>query len=283
MEGMESRGLGTWLAEHRRQSGRSLAELAARTRIRQFYLQALEEENFDQIPGEAYLLGFLRLYADALGLSPAEALARYRRLEIPGSPAVEPVPEQVPLPRHKSPKWQRFGLLATVLILAAVGLVLATFRPEEKAESPLANAQRSPSRGAAADVAQPEPALSPAVAPPGPVAGQRAASLPAPDALPPPAAGTSQATGEKKVLPLPAGGGILKVEALTPCRVKVAVDELPRRDYRLLPGTVVKWPVTNTLRLSMVEPGRLPCWLNDRPPMLLVRQELVLQSPGGND
>ncbi len=279
---MESCGLGTWLGEHRRQSGRSLAELAARTRIRQFYLQALEGENFDLIPGEAYLLGFLRLYAEALGLSPAEAVARYRRLEVPGSPAVEPVPEQVPLSRGRSPKRQRFGMLAAVLSFAAVGLVVATLRPAERTESSLANVLRPPPKAAAA-VSQQKPALSPAAAPIGTAAGQAVEVLPAAIAPTPPGSAAQEASGEKSVLSLPAGGGVLRVEALTSCRVKVAVDGLPRRDYRLLPGTVVKWPVTSTLRLSMVEPGRLRCWLNDRPPMLLVRQELVLQSPGGND
>ena len=37
-------------------------------RIRDRYLQALEEERWELLPGDAYVKGFLRTYADYLGL-----------------------------------------------------------------------------------------------------------------------------------------------------------------------------------------------------------------------
>jgi cytoskeletal protein RodZ len=42
------------------------AELA--TKIRAKYLKALEEEHFDMLPAETYVKGFLRTYAEFLGL-----------------------------------------------------------------------------------------------------------------------------------------------------------------------------------------------------------------------
>ena len=43
-------------------------ELEQGTKIRAKYLRALEDEAFDQLPGPTYVKGFLRTYADYLGL-----------------------------------------------------------------------------------------------------------------------------------------------------------------------------------------------------------------------
>ena len=43
-------------------------EMEFRTKVRAKYLRALEAEQFDQLPGHTYIKGFLRTYADALGM-----------------------------------------------------------------------------------------------------------------------------------------------------------------------------------------------------------------------
>ena len=43
-------------------------EMEFRTKVRAKYLRALEEERFDQLPAHTYIKGFLRTYADALGM-----------------------------------------------------------------------------------------------------------------------------------------------------------------------------------------------------------------------
>jgi len=45
-----------------------LSEVERATRIRAKYLKALEDEGFDVLPAAAYAKGFLRTYADFLGL-----------------------------------------------------------------------------------------------------------------------------------------------------------------------------------------------------------------------
>lgn len=55
-----------------------LHDAAAALRIRPAYLQALEDGELNRLPGNAYALGFLRSYADALGLDPAEMLRRFK-------------------------------------------------------------------------------------------------------------------------------------------------------------------------------------------------------------
>ncbi len=60
--------IGSALREARRRQGLELAEIARETLIRERYLAALEEERFELMPARAYAKGFLRVYADFLGL-----------------------------------------------------------------------------------------------------------------------------------------------------------------------------------------------------------------------
>jgi transcriptional regulator with XRE-family HTH domain len=60
--------LGNSLRDARERRGLSYADVERDTRIRPRYLRALEEETFDALPGQTYAKGFLREYADFLGL-----------------------------------------------------------------------------------------------------------------------------------------------------------------------------------------------------------------------
>ncbi|HUB13170.1 MAG TPA: RodZ domain-containing protein [Acetobacteraceae bacterium] len=55
-----------------------IEDVAAALRIRQPYLEALEEGRIDLLPGNAYAVGFLRTYAKALGLDPNEIVRRFK-------------------------------------------------------------------------------------------------------------------------------------------------------------------------------------------------------------
>src|SRR3954447_12065598 len=61
--------IGTSLREARQRQGLDFPQLESATKIRGKYLRALEEEQFDQLPGQTYVKGFLRTYADLLGLN----------------------------------------------------------------------------------------------------------------------------------------------------------------------------------------------------------------------
>ena len=60
--------IGNSLREARYRQQLELSEVELATKIRGRYLQALEEENFDSLPAQTYVKGFLRIYADYLGL-----------------------------------------------------------------------------------------------------------------------------------------------------------------------------------------------------------------------
>ena len=60
--------IGSSLREARERQERTFADLEQKTQIRTRYLRALEEEQFELLPAPAYMRGFLRVYADELGL-----------------------------------------------------------------------------------------------------------------------------------------------------------------------------------------------------------------------
>ncbi len=56
-----------------------VSEIEAKTKIRAKYLRALENEEFDLLPGPTFVKSFLRTYAQALGLDDKALLEEYRR------------------------------------------------------------------------------------------------------------------------------------------------------------------------------------------------------------
>jgi cytoskeletal protein RodZ len=72
--------LGQFLKERREERGITLDEIAEKTKIGKRYLLAIEDGNFDIIPGEVYLRGFLRKYSLCVGMDPEETVRRYEKL-----------------------------------------------------------------------------------------------------------------------------------------------------------------------------------------------------------
>ena len=60
--------IGNSLREARLRQGLDFPEIEQATKIRGKYLRALEEEQFEVLPAQTYVKGFLRSYADYLGL-----------------------------------------------------------------------------------------------------------------------------------------------------------------------------------------------------------------------
>jgi cytoskeleton protein RodZ len=75
--------VGQDLRKARQRKGEDLAQISSVLKIRKDYLDALEESKFEAIPGRAYVIGFIRAYAQYLGLDPNECIDRVKR-EIAG-------------------------------------------------------------------------------------------------------------------------------------------------------------------------------------------------------
>lgn len=71
--------VGTILRETRAEKNISLEQVAKETKIRFKYLEALEKDSYELLPSGTSARGFIKNYADFLGLSPRPILAIFKR------------------------------------------------------------------------------------------------------------------------------------------------------------------------------------------------------------
>lgn len=74
----DSETVGSELRRARMRRGEDLNSIALSLRIRRGQLEALEESRPEDLPGRAYAVGFIRSYAEYLGLDPAHIVERYK-------------------------------------------------------------------------------------------------------------------------------------------------------------------------------------------------------------
>lgn len=116
-------GIGPMLKKTREQKRMSVAEVSRVTRIPAGTLDAIEADRFDDLPGEVFVRGFLKSYAQAVGLPPSEILARYASTR--SVPIVTPLPAQSPVTAVRGQN-RRLGVaIAFVVLLILVTLALS--------------------------------------------------------------------------------------------------------------------------------------------------------------
>lgn len=77
--------IGDILRRVRESRGESLDAVSDYIKIRTHYLEALEASKYQSLPADTYAIGFLKTYADYLGLDGKAAVAQFRR-EVSGRP-----------------------------------------------------------------------------------------------------------------------------------------------------------------------------------------------------
>ncbi len=122
--GVVQTGIGPTLRQARNRRKVELSEVEATTKIRVRYLRAMENEEWDALPGDAYARSFLRTYASFLGLDGDRLVEEHRR-GFAADPVTERTPRGEPIaaPRHsrRVPRLPPRVLAAVV----SVGLVAA--------------------------------------------------------------------------------------------------------------------------------------------------------------
>ena len=76
--GAKDGGIGGILHAFRKRRGVSLKDVSQVLRIRQVYLQAIEAGRFEDLPGSIYSRGFVRAYAQYLGLDGEQVVERFK-------------------------------------------------------------------------------------------------------------------------------------------------------------------------------------------------------------
>ena len=114
--------IGNSLREARVRQALEFPEIEQATKIRGKYLRALEDENFEQLPGQTYVKGFLRTYADYLGLEGQLYVDEYNSRYVTGAEDEAPI-------RYRGgsvmPRSTRLMSSAVLIALTAIGLATA--------------------------------------------------------------------------------------------------------------------------------------------------------------
>ena len=118
--------IGNSLREARLRKELDFPELEQGTKIRAKYLRSLEDEAFDALPGPTYVKGFLRTYADYLGLDGQLYVDEYNVRYGTGEEVLERRVHSSPGPRPRPRKRRRRKLESNVVWFALVGIAVIT-------------------------------------------------------------------------------------------------------------------------------------------------------------
>jgi cytoskeleton protein RodZ len=206
-------GVGHSLRVVRERRGLELADVSARLRIRRPYLEAIESGRFAELPGAVYINGFLRQYAEFLGLDAEQVLKTYQ--DEADAPPRTVLNFPMPRPEDRTP---RLWLIGGALIIAIAVYALWYRHQEalrlghdliEAVPARLADLVPSPTPIAPATTTAPAAAPPAPATPatPAPVAGAPstpAVTASAPPSVPPSATGGAAGDSMVSALPNPA-------------------------------------------------------------------------------
>jgi len=220
--------VGDLLRRARDGKGQTLEAVASKLRIRAGYLKAIEDGRFHDLPGLTYAVGFVRTYAEHLGLDAEDVVRRFRD-EVAELKSQTQLIFPVVAAEGKIPR-------GAILLLSAVLAAIAYggwYYLSEREQSALDLIPELPAKlralvsGEEAVAPEAEPATPPAstAAPapeavPAPVAGDAApadtAAVPPPGPGPADAAGAAPATGESQVAAVPAAPEVAPAPPVLP-------------------------------------------------------------------
>jgi transcriptional regulator with XRE-family HTH domain len=115
-------GLGEFLRRERELRHISLDDIAERTKISRRYLEAIEGGQYERLPGETFVRGFIRSYAQSIGLDPADTLLIYNQRRVVPGVAPQRGERIAPTRRARNERSLQWMLVAGVVVVGAVFL-----------------------------------------------------------------------------------------------------------------------------------------------------------------
>jgi cytoskeleton protein RodZ len=131
--------IGNSLREARLRQHLDFPEIEQATKIRAKYLRALEDEQFDVLPAQTYVKGFLRSYAEYLGLDGQLYVDEYNSRFVVGEEDAPARPRRSAPPQARGVQVQSRVVLLTLLGIAAVTalVIVAWTRGEPQKKEPV--------------------------------------------------------------------------------------------------------------------------------------------------
>ena len=135
---MKTKQLSQTLRERRELLNLSLEKLSQKTGIPTKYLRRIEEGEWERLPSRVYVRGFLRKYAEKVGINPDEVVKKYEALKIERG---EKPPPKAKIPSVTlSPRTARVGayVIVFLVVVGYIGYQLSAvfILPELAVESP---------------------------------------------------------------------------------------------------------------------------------------------------
>ena len=257
--------VGADLRAARERLGWTLPAIAAHLRIRLPYLEAIEDGRIADLPGNAYAVGFVRTYANSLGLAPDEIARRFRAEAADINRKTE-LTFPAPVPERGVPA----GAVVLLGVVLAVGAYVGWYRMSGDARPPADAVQPVPDRlvplaGTTTPAPQtpPMPAAMPTLAAAAPTAPLAAPSLAAAAISPASAAAagvpplptpvpmtTTPVAAAVPVVPPAADGGRIVLRATADAWVQVRDKAGPVLLNRVMRNGD-SWPVPNKGQLLL--------------------------------
>lgn len=300
--------IGGLLKERREQLGYSLKDAAQHTRIRQTLLESIENNRFSDLPGQAYVTGFIRVYARYLGLDSDSLLAQIDDLPIgTGTASVKyvPVAKHKPSRSRKAAAKQGRGpllLLLCAILLGGVAVYIVPGLFGDKPSVELAPRQivpeQEPAPAPTEPVASSVNATDAAKVEDAAIAGDAAKGEDAARAEDAAKAGEDQALTQKKESTLPVEevsepsvskrfppigekGSSLRMLAVTRSSLVIHVDNRNPNAYKLHDGLDLTWKVKKKVKVELAAPGAARFWLDGQELDLTDLPAFELQTSSG--
>jgi cytoskeletal protein RodZ len=153
--------IGNSLREARLRQQLDFPEIELATKIRAKYLRALEDEQFEILPAQTYVKGFLRSYAEYLGLDGQLYVDEYNSRFVVGEEDTYARPRRSAPPPSRGVQVQSRVVLLTLLGIAAVTalVIVAWTRGEPQKKEPVGLSSTQAQQPAAVTAQRTKPAV----------------------------------------------------------------------------------------------------------------------------
>lgn len=246
---------GASFKQARESKGISLDQIATETRISTRFLSAIENEEFHLLPGGIFNRGFVRSFAEKVGIDPDQAVADYERLAEVRQPETATMPEPEPV-RKKGGRL--YPIAAGALI---IGIVIFYVVTRESGHTAQTASTPPPTPPAATQPVTPPPAPVPETNPPETApenAPPATATAPEPEPPKPAQTPTPQPTSTSALT--------LELEAHDQTWIKVVADGVTVDPSEVLEsGMTRKFTAQNAIDISIGNAGGISMKLNDKP------------------
>lgn len=237
----------------------TLDNAAEATKIGVNYLVALEEDQIKEFSSQAYLKGFLRIYATHLGLNADDIMRLYEKLYAPTESFGQSTEQTEKSRSHRRNglPWRKLTLPAGLLLLIFVTAAIMNRSPEPV---PQPQPARLSSTLPAPDVPAIQPVLSSAQLPP---EVQKNVPPPEPVALPAKEEKRSEQIAANRSSE-PENAFILRMKVTSDCILAVTIDGTSAQDYELTAGDVIEWKADKNIALELSDAGGVEAELNGK-------------------